>query len=114
MNVLQIMLLEKGEFNDHNYLLMKSAFEYKNTQLRDKNGDLFLTVESLITFNNIITDCRNITLRDINVKSAGYDKTCMDKSLIEPALYQIVAEFNERKVTHKQFRNMSLNLIHTF
>ena len=38
----------------------------------------------------------------------------MDKSLIEPALYQIVAEFNERKVTHKQFRNMSLNLIHTF
>ena len=38
----------------------------------------------------------------------------MDKSSIEPALYQVVDEFNERKVTHKQFRNMFLNLIYTF
>ena len=87
MDVLQIILLEKGEFNNHNYLLMKSALKYKNTYLVDKNGDLFLTADSLINLNDIITDSGNITLRDVNIKPAGYDKTYMDKSLIEPAIY---------------------------
>ena len=101
MHVLQIILLEERKFNSHNYLLMKSALEYKNTYLTDKNGDLFLTVNLLITLNNIITDSQNITLMDINVKQGGYDKTYMDKFLIERALYQLVDEFNERKLTHK-------------
>ena len=114
MDVLQIILLGEGKFNNHNYLLIKSALEYKNTYLTDKDGDLFSTVYSLITLNNIITDSQNITLRDINVKPAGYDKTYMNKSLIEPALYQLVDEFNERKLTHKQFCNIFLNLIHSF
>ena len=56
-------------------------------------------------FYNIITDSQNIGLRDINVKR-GFDKIFMDKSLIEPALYQLVDEFNERKVKHKQFCNI--------
>ena len=93
---------------------MKSALKYKNTYLADNNGDLFLTVDSLINLNNIITDSGNITLRDVNVKPAGYDKTYMDKSLIEPALYQLVNEFNERKLTRKQFCNVFLNFIHPF
>ena len=114
MDALQIIQLEEGEFNDRNYLLMKSALEYKNTYLTDKNVHLFFTVDSLITLNNIITESRNITLRDINVKPASYDKTYMDKSLIEPALYQLVDEFNERKLTQKQFCNIFLNLIHPF
>ena len=114
MNVLQIILLGEGKFSNCNYLLMKSALEYKNTYLTDQNSDLFSTVYSLITLNNIITDSQNITLRDINVKPAGYDKTYMDKSLIEPALYQLVGEFNKRKLTHKQFCNIFLNLIHPF
>ena len=38
----------------------------------------------------------------------------LDKSLIEPALYQLVDEFNERKVTHNQFCNILLDLIHPF
>ena len=63
MDVLQITLLEENEFNDHNYLLMKSALEFKKTYLTDKNGDLFLKVDSPITLNNIITDSQNITLR---------------------------------------------------
>ena len=114
MDVLQIMLLEEGKFNDRNNLLMKSALKYKNTYLTDKNGDIFLTVDSLITLSNIITESQNITLRDINVKPAGYDKTYMDKSLIEPVLCQLVDEFSERKFTHKQFCNIFLNLIYSF
>ena len=106
MDVLQIILLEEGEFNDRNYLLMKSAIEYKNNCLTDKNGDLYLTVDSLITLNNIITGSRNISLRSINVKPAGYNKAYMDKFLIKPALYRLVDEFNERKLTHKQFCNI--------
>ena len=102
MDVLQIILLEEGEFNDQNYLLMKSSLEYKNTYLTDKNGDLLLTVDSLIT------------LRDINVKPAGYEKTYISKYIIEPALYQLVDEFNERKLTQKRFCNIFLNLTHPF
>ena len=93
---------------------MKSALEYKNVCLTDENGDLFLTADSLIILNNIITGSQNIRLRDINVKAAGYDKVYMDKSLIKPALYQLVDEFNERKVTLKEFCNTFLNLIHPF
>ena len=36
----------------------------------------------------------------------------MDKSLIEPALHQLVNEFNDRKLTRKQFCNIFVNLIH--
>ena len=64
--------------------------------------------------NNLITDSRNIVLRDINIKPAQFDKTYLDNCLIEPALYQLVDEFNKRKPTHKQFRNISLNLVHRF
>ena len=63
MDVLQITLLEEDELNDPNYLLMKSALEFKKIYLTDKNGDLFLKVDSLITLNNIITDSQNITMR---------------------------------------------------
>ena len=38
MDVLQIILLEEDEFNDRNYLLMKSALEYKNVCLTDENS----------------------------------------------------------------------------
>ena len=114
MDKLQIILLEEGEFTDQNYELMQSALEYRNTYLIDKNGNLFLTVDSLITLNNIITDSQNLLLRDVNVKPAGFDKMYLDKSLIELALYQLVDEFNERKVTHYQFCNIFLDLIHPF
>ena len=93
---------------------MQSALEYQNTYLNDKNGELFGTVDSLITLNNIITDSQNLFLRDVNVKLAEFDKMYFDKSLIELALYQLVDEFNKRKVTHNQFCNIFLDLIHPF
>ena len=93
---------------------MQSVLEYGNTYLKDKNGELFLTVDSLITLNNIITDSKNLFLRDVNVRPTGFDKMCLDKTIIEAALYQLVDEFNERKVTHNQFCNIFLDLIHPF
>ena len=41
MDNLHVILLEEGEFTDHNYELMQSALEYQNTYLIDKNGKLF-------------------------------------------------------------------------
>ena len=93
---------------------MQSALEYQNTYLNDKNGELFGTVDSLITLNNIITDSQNLFLRDVNVKPAGFDKMYLIYSLIEQALCLLVDEFNEIKVTHNQFCNIFLDLIHPF
>ena len=56
--------------------------------------------------NNIIKDSNNLFLRDVNVKPAGFEKMYLEKSLIEQALYLLVDEFNERKVTHNQFCNI--------
>ena len=114
MDKLQIILLEEGELTDQNYELMQSALEYRNTYLIDRNGELLLTVDSLLTLNNIITNSQNLFLRDVNVKPAGFDKMYLDKTLIEPALYQLVDQFNERKLTPDQFSNIFLNLIHPF
>ena len=41
------------------FLALK-ALKYKNTYLKNKNGDLFLTVDSLIRLDNIITGLRYI------------------------------------------------------
>ena len=68
---------------------MQTALKYKNTNLTNINDDLFLTVDSLITLNNIITGSPYIGLRDINVKPLGYSKIYMDKSLVEAALYSL-------------------------
>ena len=94
--------LKKVNIQWSELLFNANCLEYKNTYLTDQNSDLLLTVDLLITLNNIITDSQNIGLRDINVKR-GFDKIFMDKSLIEPALYQLVDEFNERKVKHNNF-----------
>ena len=40
---------------------------------------MYLTVDSLIEINDIITGLNNIILRKINVKPYWFDKMCMDK-----------------------------------
>ena len=106
--------IEEGEYSDVNYYLMQTALKYKNTYLTNKNGDLFLSVDSLITLNNIITGSWHIGLRDINVKPAGYSKLYMDKSLAEAALYSLVDQFNNRIIHHKDFCRIFLDQIHPF
>ena len=53
---------------------------------------MYFSVDSLIDINNIITGSNNITLRKVNVKLCGYDKT-----------YQLIDEFSERKIDHRDF-----------
>ena len=67
-------ILIEGEYSNVNYYFMQTALKYKNTYLTNKNSDLFLTVDSLIMCNKIITGSQHFGLRDINVKPVGYSK----------------------------------------
>ena len=60
---------------------------------------MYLTVGFLIKINNIITGSNNITLRKLNVNPYGFDEMFMDKEIIEDKLYQIIDQFNKRRIT---------------
>ena len=108
------ILNEQGELNNKNLFQMLLARQFKNKELVNKDGDLFLTVDSLIRINNYITDSHNIQLRQINVKPAFYDKQYMDFTRIESELYRLVDQFNERKITARTFCDIFLDKIHAF
>ena len=75
---------------------------------------MYLTVDSLIEINNLVTSSNHITLRKVNVKSYGFDKMYMEKELIEDKLYQMIYQFNEKKITSTKFYLILLNKIHPF
>ena len=67
------ILKEEKECSDLNYFHMKKALDYKEKYLQNKEGDMFLRVNSLIEVNNLILGKNNTKLRKINVKPAGYE-----------------------------------------
>ena len=75
---------------------------------------MYLTVNSLIDKNNIITGFNNIALRKVNIKAHGYDKIYIDKDLMEDTLHQSIDQFNERNVNHRYFYFALLSNIHPF
>ena len=75
---------------------------------------MYLTADFLIEINNIKIGSNVITLRKVNVKPYGFDKMYMDKELIEDKLYQIIDQFNERKITSTKFNSILLNKTHPF
>ena len=72
---------------------------------------MYLIVDSFIKINNIIAGSNNITLREVNVKPYGFDK---NKELIENTFYQIIDQYNERKITSTKFYSVLLNKIDPF
>ena len=76
---------------------------YIENNLRDSDGGMYLTVDSLIEIINIIICSNNITFRKVDVKLNRFDKMYMDTELIEDKLYQILDQFNERKITSTKF-----------
>ena len=63
LDALMQILKKEDEFNIENAMRMKYAWDFKNQELINKDGDLFLTVDSLIRINNIITNSHNLHLR---------------------------------------------------
>ena len=87
---------------------------YIENNLIDSVGDMYLTVDSLIKTNNAIAASNNITLTKVNVNPYGFDEMYMDKDPIEDMLYQIIDQFNERRIMHVKFYLILLNKIHQF
>ena len=108
------ILNEENELNHINFIRMIKACEFKNKELINKDGDLYLTVDSLIIINSYITGSHNIQLRQINVKPAFHDKQYMDFTRIESELYTLVDKFNERQITPRCFCNIFVDKIHPF
>ena len=113
LDALMQILKEEDEFNIENAMRMKYAWDFKNQELINKDGDLFLTVDSLIRIKNIITNSQNLNLRQHNVKPAGYNKQYMDTSRIEVKLYQLVDQWNDRRIP-RHFYDVFLDRIHPF
>ena len=118
--VCQILLEERelynsdGTINNQNISRMIQAARFKKSHLLTKDGDLFLTVDSLISINNIITNSKNLTLRQCEVKPAGYNMQYMNSSKIESELYNLVDKFNERQISAVTFCKTFLDAIHPF
>ena len=108
------ILNEEKEVNQDNFHRMVKAHKYIQEQLLTAEGDLFLTVDSLIFLNNIITNSNNISLRQINVKPAGYNKQYMHFDQIESELYRLIDQFNDRYISKRYFIKKFLNEIHPF
>ena len=72
---------------------------YIKNNLIDSDGWLYMTADSLTEINSILTGSNSITLRKVNVKPYGFDKMHIDKAMIEVKLYQIIDQFNARKIT---------------
>ena len=51
VEILVKILNEEGELSEKNLFQMMLAVQFKNKELLNQDGDLFLTVDSLITFN---------------------------------------------------------------
>ena len=109
------ILDEEKELNNINLIRMISARTFKNKELINADGNLFLTVDSLITINNYTTGSCNIQLRQVNVRPAFYfNKQYMDFTKIKPELYKLVDQFNDRKITPRTFCDIFLDKIHPF
>ena len=61
---------------------------------------MYLTVNSLLQINKIITGLNDVTLRKVNIWPYGYDKMRMDEHLVADKQYRILYQFNERNVSH--------------
>ena len=91
-----------------------SEKEYITNNLIDFDNNMYLAVDSLIDINNLVIGSNNITLRKVIVKLCGYDKMYMDNDLVEYKLFQLIDQFNERSINHKDFYSVPLNNIYTF
>ena len=109
-----MILNEEKEMTEDNFFRMVKAYKYIQTKLLTTEGDLFLTVDSLITLNNIITNSNNIFLRRVNVKPAGYNKQYMHFDKIESELYRLIDQFNDRFISKRYFIKKFLNEIYPF
>ena len=106
------ILTEEREQSEKNFQRMENALNYKR-KLETADGTLLLTVDSLITLNNIVLNKNNLGLRKHDVKPAGYDRKYMSFYDVLTALTGLVDTYNNGKITPKTFVETFLK-IHPF
>ena len=87
---------------------LKNSFVYKEKDPIDSNGDMSLTIGSLIKISNLVTGSNNITLRK-NENSHGIYKMHMHKHPIQNTLHQIIDQLNEWEITSVKLYSIHLN-----
>ena len=108
------ILKEEKEYSDLNYFNMKTALDYKEKYLQNKEGDMFLAIDSLIEVNNLKLGKNKTELRKLNVKPAGYaTNPYFPWWCVESSLYILLDEFNERSITNIDFSDCFME-IHPF
>ena len=73
--LIQILISEKE--------LSNINFERFDNNFFDSDNNIYLTADSLIDINKIITALNNINRRKVNVKSNVYDKMYIEEHFIE-------------------------------
>ena len=97
-SMLEKILISEKELSDINFERLKNMLVYIKDNFIDSDDNKYLTVDSLIDINNIITGSNSISLRKVIVKPCRYNNMYVDKDLIEDKLYQLVDQFNGRKI----------------
>ena len=105
------ILTEEQELSQINFWRMENALFFKRSLEIERR--LLLSVDSLITINNIILNANNLELRKHDVKPAGYNRKYMSFYNILPALTGLIDTFNDGKVMPKTFVETFLK-IHPF
>ena len=113
IKTLKKILIEESEFNKLNLKLLKKAYLFKEKNLKNQQGDLFLTFDSVIEINNIILNQTNTSLRRCQVRPAGYKFKYMHFSVIDSHLQILIDNFNDRFVSKREFVKKFLH-IHPF
>ena len=93
---------------------LEKALTFIKSNVLDSANNMYLIVDSLIDISIITAGSNNITLRKFNVKPHGYDKMYTDKNLIEDKLYELIDQFNKRKISHIDFYFTLLDNEHPF
>ena len=74
MFIIKEILISENDFTETNYKRLEKTLVFIENNLIDSDGGMYLTIESLIEINNILTGLNNITLRKVKVKPYGFDK----------------------------------------
>ena len=70
-----------------NFARLKKALIYIKNIFINSDDNMYLTINSLIDKNNIMTGLNNIALRKVTVKPDGYDKMYVVKEFMRDKLY---------------------------
>ena len=68
------ILISENDFTETNYKRLEKTLVFIENNLIDSDGGMYLTIESLIEINNILTGLNNITLWKVKVKPYGFHK----------------------------------------